>query len=330
VCAVVTLGVSIAGSLLSAWRAPLLAGLAVAALGLFLFGAIEGDRGAQGVGLLGLILVGLGLALALQIEELGRGDGRGQPDAWRRRMEQLVETIREHSMLSDTAKRALFRGRELELLRKLIEEDLGRGEYHAALRLCDDMAELFGYREEAESFRSRINRSRHADYQAQVGGAMEELAALLAQRDWPRAHEMAARIRRLFPEAHVQQEVDARMARVRLEHKEELERAFLDAAQREDVELAMKYLRQLDRYITSEESGRLQEIAQDVVTKHKSNLGVQFKLAVNDHRWVDAARIGDAIMNEFPNSKMAGEVKAMIDVLRTRASATAVALHEER
>jgi hypothetical protein len=53
-------------------------------------------------------------------------------------------------------------------------------------------------------------------------------------------------------------------------------------------------------------------------------LGVQFKQAVADHRWSEAAQAGEVIMAEYPNTKMADEVRSMIDVLRVRASQAAV------
>jgi hypothetical protein len=112
---------------------------------------------------------------------------------------------------------------------------------------------------------------------------------------------------------------------VRDDHKRELETRFLEAANRDDVEGAMALLKELDRYLGPEEAERLAEVAQGVVAGHRENLGVQFKLAVNDHRWAEAARTGEAIIEEFPNTKMADEVRSMIDVLRTRATQSAVA-----
>ena len=87
----------------------------------------------------------------------------------------------------------------------------------------------------------------------------------------------------------------------------------------------MRLLKELDHYLTQEEAARLEEVAHGVISKHRENLGVQFKLAVNDHRWAEAARTGEAIIQEFPNSKMAEEVRGMIDLLRTRASEAAAA-----
>lgn len=316
--------IAIAGRLLGDWLRAWLASFAVLALAAAVYGIAAGDPLVAAAGLLGGTLVGVTAALALQMSEIATASQHAPRDGHDESVD-LLRQIHEHTILSDTAKRVLYRDRELELLRRVIEDDIHRSDYNAALRLCDDMANVFGYREEAEAFRSRIESSRHERYEAQVHAALEELDGHLQHRDWRSAHEIAARIRRLFPEAHVSQVVENRINRARDEHKNELEIAFRDAAEREDFELAMERLRQLDRYMSPEEAEELSELAQTVVSKHRDNLGMQFKLAVSDRRWSDAARVGDAITAEFPNTKMAEEVRSMIDVIRTRATQTAVA-----
>jgi len=243
-------------------------------------------------------------------------------------MEQLLQQIHEHSMLSDNAKRILFREREIGLLRNAIEIDIAEGKYNTALTLCDEMADVFGYREEAESFRARILEARQNRYDSQVGAALEHFDHLLRERDWASVHNEAARIRRLFGDSHHVKDLETRILQARDEHKGELEGRFLEAARRDDVEGAMGILKELDRYLDHQEAERLTEVAQGVVVRHRENLGVQFKMAVNDRRWGEAVRIGEVLIEEFPNTKMAGEVRSMIDVLRARASQAAMARPE--
>jgi hypothetical protein len=227
-------------------------------------------------------------------------------------------------MLSDNAKRVLFRERELGMLRQAIEEDIARGDYSAGLLLCDEMANLFGYREEAEAFRQRIQQAGQASFESKVRTAMAEFEAVLASRDWAKAHREAGRIKRLFPAHPIVQDIDQRILEARDSHKRDLEAKFLDAAAREDVDASMSLLRHLDRYLTREEAERLAPTAQSVVVKHRDMLGLHFKQAVADHRWSEAAQLGDVIIGEYPNTKMADEVRSMIDVLRVRASQAAV------
>ncbi len=299
----------------------------VGAVGLVVAGAAESAVVVVALGVLAMIIVAASAPIAYIIETRA-GDATASPTgatALGAEATELLRRIHEHSMLSDNAKRVLFRERELGLLRDAIEVDIRDGEYNAALALCQEMAEVFGYREEAEAFRLRIEQARREHYEMDVVRALDGLGGLLAARDWPRVHQEAARIRRLYGESHLVQDLDQRVHQAREEHKAELEHRFLREAERDNVDAAMALLKQLDRYLSEEEGERLREVAHGVVSRHRENLGVQFKLAVNDRRWAQAAGIGEVIINEFPNTKMADEVRSMIDLLRTRATQAAVA-----
>jgi hypothetical protein len=296
-------------------------------LGLLVFGAMHVQdtlgMGSVLAGVMGMIIVAATAPIAMGLRQLtGTPDMPQAPPS--ASTDRLLERIHDNTMLSDAAKRVLFRERELELLRSAIEEDISRNDFHAGLTLCDEMANLFGHREEAETFRARLLQAGHASYEAQVLQALSEFDHLLSQRDWAKAYEEAARIRRLYPESQLVHELDQRILNAREDHKRELESSFLKSADSNDVDQAMRLLKQLDRYLTRDEASRLSNVAQGVVVKHRDGLSAQFKLAVSEHRWADAAYVGDTIIAEYPNTKMADEVRSMIDVLRVRASQAAV------
>lgn len=308
------------------------AAVGLACLGLVVFGASRQHEAIGSAsliaGLVGLVVAGATLPLAILLSELNsRGpspEDTALTKATHRSVENMLAQLYQNSMLSDIAKRVLFRDQELDLLRRAIEEDIQHRDYSAGLTLCDDMANVFGRREEAEAYRTRILQAGHAAYEDKVLQALNQFEQILQARDWASAHREAATIRRLYPAHHLVQELDQRILQAREDHKKELESQFLEAAQRDEVDTAMTLLKELDRYMTREEAGRLANIAQSVVSKHREHLSMQFKLAVNDHRWAEAAQVGDAIIREFPNSKMADEVRSMIDMLRVRASQAAV------
>ncbi len=310
--------VVVVGIRLRSWAGAGYGVMLVAAAAMVGAGALLANAALVGLGLLGLLTVGSSLAVSLRLEALAPLPG-AVPPGGAGRSEALLTQILETSTLSDSAKRVLYRQRDMRLLRRAIEEDISRGDYDAAWTLCGDLAELYGCREEAEAFRSRIAQRRHDHYEARVQAELEILEALLAERDWAAVHQEAARIRRLYPDSHLLEDLDKRILDAREEHKLHLEGRFLEAARRDDVEEAMPLLKQLDRYLSREEAGRLAKVAEGVVVKHRENLGAQFKLAVNDRRWGEAARVGETIMAEFPNGKMAEEVRSMIDILQTRA-----------
>jgi hypothetical protein len=314
------------GAIRQVWIAPTYGVTLVTAAGLIVVGTVELPV-LIGFGVLGLVIVGASAPIAFVLaDHAARGSTAGGAPAG---MQDRLARIEEHTMLSDNAKRILFRERELGMLRDAIEDDIHHGKYNAALRLCSEMADFFGYREEAEAFRQRILQSRQEHFEAEAQTALDHFDELLAERSWARVHQEAARIRRLFGDSHLVIDLDRRIAQARDDHKQELEQRFVQAAGREDVEHAMLLLKELDRYLDPEEAERLSKTAEGVVVKHRHNLTVQFKLAVADHRWAEAARIGEGIIDEFPNSKMAGEVRSMIDLLRTRASQAAVVGEED-
>jgi hypothetical protein len=300
-------------------------------LGLIIFGAIRTQETlglvCLGIGILGLIVIGATLPLALMMAS-GSEDREAEKSAHGSSLpsksEMLLAQIHENSMLSDLAKRVLFRDRELQMLRRAIEDDIANGDYNSGLALCDDMGNLFGHREEAEAFRTRILQAGQTSFDDKVHSAMQQFDLMLLNRDWAGAHGEAASIRRRFPAHPLVLDIDQRINIAREQHKRELESQFLQAAHHDDLGNAMVLLKELDRYLTREEAGRLAEVAQDVVMKHRDALSTQFKIAVNDHRWAEAAQIGDVLIAEYPNTKMADEVRSMIDMLRVRATQAAV------
>ena len=95
------------------------------------------------------------------------------------------------------------------------------------------------------------------------------------------------------------------------------------AAQDARIDEAMEMIQEMDHLLSEAESEQFKEFARGVIGKAKENLGATFKLAVHERAWDRAASIGQRIIDEFPNSRMAGEVRELIDTLRERASTVA-------
>jgi len=281
----------------------------------------DGEPTIIALGVMCLVILAISLPMTLLLNDVAsRSSDHSAPKGEMGALRDTLHQIYEHTMLSDHAKRVLFRERELGLLRQAIETDIQQGKYNAALALCDEMAEVFGYREEAEAFRSQILKVNHEHREQQIQQVLNVVDQCLNASDWRAAYQEAARFKRLFPDPDLVQQIDLRIHQARETHKRELEAQFLDAHQREDTPRAMELLRELDRFMRREEAGRLADAAAEIVAKHRENLGTQFKLAVNDKRWAEALRIGDEIVAEYPNTKMAEEIREMLDTLRTRAS----------
>ena len=79
-------------------------------------------------------------------------------------------------------------------------------------------------------------------------------------------------------------------------------------------------LKELDNYLSPDEAEPFREVARGVISKARENLGAQFKIAVQDRQWASAAAIGRRIINEFPNTRMAAEVRGLMDGILSRAN----------
>lgn len=222
--------------------------------------------------------------------------------------------------LSEGAKRVLHRREERELLRRAIEQDISAEDWDAAMVLVKELAERFGYRADAEEFRARVERVRAQNLDRKVIEALAKLDDMIRNRQWAEAYSEAARIHRLYPDSHRVDGLRERVDEARKRYRKELERKFLLAAQRDEVDTAMGLLKELDQYLTPAEGEQFQEVARGVISKSRENLGVRFKLMVQDHQWSEAIDVGEKIIAEFPNTRMAQEVRDLLPVLRDRAA----------
>ncbi|MGD1915377.1 MAG: hypothetical protein ACFCBV_04210 [Phycisphaerales bacterium] len=231
-----------------------------------------------------------------------------------------LRSLGEQAALSDDARRVLHRSRERTLLRRAIEEDIAAEDWDAALVLSSELADRFGYRQDAEDFRRRIDRARLVTLEHQLAAAMSQLEDLVLHRQWDEAQREAARIARAFPDTPRAQNAPERIRREVERFKVDLERQFLEAAEDERVDEAMELLKRLDQHLTEDEAAPFREVARGVIGKARDNLGAKFKLAVRDKRWIEAANHGERIIAEFPNSQMAAEVRELLDGIRERAT----------
>ncbi len=236
-----------------------------------------------------------------------------------------VHTLAQEGGLSESAKRVLHRREERELLRRAIEQDIMDEDWDAAMVLVKELAERFGYRADAEEFRARVERARAQTLDRHVVDGLAGLDEQIRNRRWPEAYADAARIMRLYPDSHRVDGLRERVDEARMRYRMDLERRFLLAADHGEVDEAMELLKELDLYLTPSEAAPFQEVARGVIGKLRENLGARFKLAVQDHLWGESIIIGEKIMRDFPNTRMAQEVRELMPSLRERGEGRAKA-----
>ncbi|MFK7882791.1 MAG: hypothetical protein AB8F26_01240 [Phycisphaerales bacterium] len=309
----------------SAWIAAIYGSLGVLCGVAAIKGIMTTDQTWLLVGLLGLVVVLAALPIALKRSTASAAPGKQieselhEIRAQVRSMTAAVDSMHETMVLSDDARRVLNRARERDLLCKAIQEDIKSEDWDAAMVLIRELAERFGYRSDAEEFREKVETARFTTLDRRVTDAIRGVDLMIAQSDWSAAENEASRIARLYPDSPKVEGLRHRVSAARDRFKLDLERRFLHAAQGDRIEEAMELLHELDQYLNENEAEHFREVARGVIGKARENLGAQFKLAIQDRMWARAEDVGEKIIAEFPNSRMAEEVRAMIDTVRQRA-----------
>ena len=318
--------------LLLAGRLALLA-IASAGLGAALGLAIVFWRDGQplyalGVLVLGLTVAALLLSLAAIVTLLYRTfqQQQAQLDAWhtsqdsQRRHEGLLQQISENILISDAAKEVVYRSRGRELMKNAIPEDIDQQDWEAAYLLLEQMQSRFGYSREAAQFRRLVDSHRSRAIQAIIQETGLQVDSLCDAANWNEAQTLLDSLVRQFPNSsQVKQMAQQRVKLKRAEHKDHLLADWNQAVKDEQIDRGIDLLQKLDEYLSPTEAARLKESARGVVRAKLQSLGAIFSVAVSENKWHQALEIGQEIITEFPNSRMAEEVKGKLDILYQRA-----------
>ncbi len=273
-----------------------------------------------GVGVLILTMVAMiYMTMSLKIQSMK--DDHWQYEQLRGALEthrQLLEAIRDSAALSDSAKQIAYRHKDREALRHAIREDIDKNDYDGAYWLAAEMERRFGNRQEAAQFREMVETARKGFIEREVHEALEHFDQLLKKYDWPAAVREMEQLTRTFTGHADVQRLSERIQAAKENHKRALLKEWKDAVTKEDVDRSVELLKQLDQYLTPGEGEGFKEIARDVFKKQLQQLGVQFALQCNDKNWGEAIRIGEQITDQFPNTRIAAEVREVMPSLREK------------
>ncbi len=236
---------------------------------------------------------------------------------------ELLETIRSNSQLSDGVKSITHRQMERDALRQAIREDILKEDWEAAYSLIEDMENRFGYRLEAYNYRKEVDEFRAKVIEDKLQASLRQARALLAERRWDDAQAEADRLLRLAPKDERVTEVIEELKNKKGDFKNALLKQWHESVEKMDLDRAVELLKEIDPYLTREEARQLEDSARQVFKAKLLDLGVQFRAAVTEKRWDHAVKIGEEIRTEFPNSKMAQEVTDSADALRAKAAGAA-------
>jgi hypothetical protein len=230
-----------------------------------------------------------------------------------------LEAIADHTRISDAANSLVHRETEMQALHATVHEAIRRERWEHALVLVDEIERRLGYRREAERMREELDGARTAAIQTKLAEAIELIETHFQAHNWGLAQSEIDRLHQALPDDAKVLSLQDRMQTLKQQHKGELKSAWDEAVRRSDTDQAIEVLKELDQYLSTAEAQALRASARHVFKEKLLRLGVQFRFAVTEKRWRDALSSGLELAREFPNARMASEVREALDTLRERA-----------
>jgi hypothetical protein len=212
-----------------------------------------------------------------------------------------------------------FRDNDRQALRKAIREEMNAKDWDAALVLANEMETQFGYTQEAATLRAEINNNRVEVVQRQISEAIALIDEHVRGERWSYAMREAERILQIYPKEEQVKKLPQDIENRRQAHKRQLLDSWKEAVARNDIDGSIELLKKVDPYLTPAEAASMQETARGVFRERLNNMRDRFAKAVHDEHWTEAIRIGESIMSEHPNSRLALEVKDTMETLKQRA-----------
>jgi len=231
-----------------------------------------------------------------------------------------LRQISHNTRLSEQAKSIAYRDADRRSLRESVLEKLHRQDFEATYEIIDEIASLTEYKKLADALRAEAKKYQDSSDAERVNQVIAYIDKFLDSFQWTQASTVIEQLIKAAPNSE-----DAKSMRQKLvDKKQERKKALLalwdEAVKRQETDRSLEILNELDLYLTPNEGLALQEAARDIFRSKLHNLGVTFSLAVSEKQWSKALSIGRQISRDFPNSRMAEEIREKFDVLKQRAS----------
>lgn len=230
----------------------------------------------------------------------------------------LLQLVSEQQLISDRAKAIAFRDRDREAFRRAIEEDISKGDFEAALALVAELEKEFGVKGEVARLKAEVNNRRDTSLKQQLDTAIAGVDRYVESEQWPAAIAEAQRLSTVYPDQVRIQMLPAEIEDKRQTTKRNLLVRWQETVRAKQIDDAIHVLRKLDLYLTPVEAAALEEDARMVFKEKLAMLRVDLTNAVQAHRWREAKRLAEIVMNDFPNTQMAREVRDMLPTLEER------------
>ena len=277
-----------------------------------------------GIGLFALTLVYAIFAVLLLALEAVRslkttGEKLDNSTEMLSRQSNLLFQISQGVRLSDTAKEIVFRDSEQMELGEAALNKLHQHDFEDAEAMIEAMAEQPKYSALALRLKRMAEKYRSATEEGRINQIAAHIDELLEQSLWAPAAVQIENLIKTFPHSDRAKTIPLRLRERKDRHKRELLADWDQAIRNKDTDRGLEILKELDLYLTPAEALALQESAATVFKTKLHNLGVDFSVAVTEKNWRKAFETGREIVQGFPNSRMAAEIRSKMDILQERA-----------
>jgi len=229
-----------------------------------------------------------------------------------------LKQIEQSSHISEKAKAIAFRDLDKQALREAVFDKLQQQDFNSAYSIIGEIAKIEGYDEFAQQLRAEADSYHNATDTERVTQVIAIIDRLLDSYEWQKASAQIERLIKDYPGSDKARTMRQRLIDKKQERKKALLRSWDDAVKREATDRSLEILRELDQYLTPNEALALQEAARSVFRSKLHNLGVQFSLAVSGRQWAQAVETGRQIIRDFPNSRMAEEIREKMVILKEK------------
>ncbi len=236
-----------------------------------------------------------------------------------RKLEQLISSLEKtrstliqlnnSSHLSETAKSIAFRETDQQTLREAVYDKLHQEDFETTSQIIAEIATYPQYQKLAEQLRAEAETYKNSSEKERIDRVIKHIEGLLEKHDWARASAQIEKLAQTSADENLIMQMRQKVVDKKQQRKRVLLNAWDEAVKRQATDRSLEILKDLDQYLTPNEGLALQEAARDVFRNKLHNLGVQFALAVSAKEWKKALKIGEEITEEFPNSKMAAEIR---------------------
>jgi len=230
----------------------------------------------------------------------------------------ILSEIDQHVRLTEAAKAVAFRDDDTQVLRDAVLDKLHQQDFAATDNMLDRVSATADYAQLADQLRSEAAAYRDATEQERIDQVAGRIRKLFEGYRWAKASAEIERLVAGYPHNDKAKALRRELFDRKQRRKNELLKLWDEAVKRQDTDRSLEILRALDLYLTPNEGLALQEAARDVFRNKLHNLGVQFALAVSEKRWTEAVGTGEQIVRDFPNSKMAEEIREKWDILKQK------------